>query len=358
MRDKDSIILENLYNEMATYHASNKNINIDTINFNTPSLGFHVGTIGQAEFITKNKRNENNRYIFKTMNEFPDVLSRSLDNKLRLVNFEHDGAWEFPDMILLQLLDAFFIEEEQAIALVNKWKDDDESNFPEDELDHNENFYSQHEMLLRNFIKKGSPYKNYDYNEGESYDYYRQLDNDPYWYRDTDKLTDIRNLLLSNGIGAIEYKNEVEQNYEKANENSIVVFDKRMFEPKDQENTQIDPYVKFLNLARKNGYKILDDEIIIDGVRFFYIKDNNILSDFTIGQTSKNGIENALMKFINIIDQSGITIKIDNMDSFYHDISIKPVDVSSIKPYTKDQVLKIIRSNGFDNTLTRNPRNL
>lgn len=341
--------------EMATYHASNRRIDIDSIDFNTPSLGFHVGTKGQAEYITKFKTDDRKRTIFKTMNEFPDVLSRSLDNKLRLEIINHDCAWEFPDMLLLQLLGDDLINDDQANSLVDKWKKEDESNFPEDEIDHNESFYSKHERELRKFIEIGFPTS---FNGNQEYEYWHNTVDDPYWYKDTDKLTDIRNILISNGIGAIEYKNDVEQDYEKGNENSIVVFDKRMFESKDQENTEVDFYVKFLNLARKKGYRITETSIIIDGIGFSYNPDDeeNTFLSFQIYQMTSNKVDISFKKFLNIVDTCGITIKINDINDFVKQLSMKYKKDTNVKTYTKDDAIKLLRSNGFDNNLTRKPR--
>ena len=61
-------------------------------------------------------------------------------------------------------------------------------------------------------------------------------------------------------------------------------------------------------------------------------------------------------KFLNIVDTCKITIKINDINDFVKQLSMKYKKDTNVKIYTKDDAIKLLRSNGFDNNLTRKPR--
>jgi hypothetical protein len=211
MRNKDQILLESIYeniilNEMPLYHSGPQKIDVNNVKFDLGAIGFHVGTAEQADFRTHLLKDK------KTSNF--EIYQTSVDGKLEIAETDMDMAWEHADALLLELLKENIIWPEDAYALLNSWND-------EMDPDH---FDVINDFII--FIENASEREINRFQPTEEIDHDFLLSTDT--YKNRKKLSDIRNLLISKGIGGIKYKNEVEgEGY------SFVIFDKRMIAPKN-----------------------------------------------------------------------------------------------------------------------------
>lgn len=211
MKNKDQILLESIYEnillkEMPLYHSGPQTIDANDVKFDLGAIGFHVGTDDQANFRTLSLKN-------KKTSKF-EIYQHSVDGKLEIAETDMDMAWEHADALLLELLKENLIWPEDAYTILKSWYDEMDSthfelindfiNFIENGSEREINRFEPTEEISRDFLLSRETYKN------------------------KKKLNDIRNLLISKGIGGIKYKNEVEgEGY------SFVIFDKRMIAPKN-----------------------------------------------------------------------------------------------------------------------------
>jgi hypothetical protein len=143
-------------------------------------MGFHVGARTQAEWVSKEA-------IKDQMSSF--AVKDSTD-KFYTEDVDTDMSWEHADALLVELVSKGLINKEDAIELADTW--DDLSNAHEKAL-----------MADLNRVQFEDEYVGLDGNVGEF-----MLQSPT--YKNREKLSQIRELLKTYAIGAINYVNEVE----------------------------------------------------------------------------------------------------------------------------------------------------
>lgn len=198
---KDILLeIENSNFEYA-YHAGPFKLTVNMIQFDKGAMGFHVGTFDQAEWVRT-----------KTKHGFGGKISKfkvyHTTNNLYMDTIETDMAWEHADLLLLELLTAGMINDSDAVALADKWNIND-YDFYEG------NYYLYLNKASRMFGREYFPADDIGYNLTSEF------------YKNKEKLSDIRQMLIEHGYGAIKYQNNVEGT---KSDKSICILDKSMIE--------------------------------------------------------------------------------------------------------------------------------
>lgn len=170
------------------YHAGPHKLTVSNIIFDRQSLGFHVGTMDQSQWVSlsKNGAKQVDRFSISKFKVFEFV------GNLYMVTFEHDMAWEHADILLVELLHAGEIDTKDAHNLIESWYDVSDENINE-----------LHILIDKAYNNFG----NKNFNPMDSFD---GVSLNPDVYKNKEKLSQIRKLLVKYDIGAIKYKNEVE----------------------------------------------------------------------------------------------------------------------------------------------------
>lgn len=186
--------------EVAWFHAGPNAVSAAQVKTIGSGLGFHVGNKGQADWVAAGKTGKSKGGV---VSQFK-VLESSPDGTLVKETVENDMSWEHPDALIAELVHEGVINHESALRMVEKW-----------ELD-----AAHKEALSLAIIKAnrkfGRDFAVVDEGLGE-FMLSRQS------YKDKAKLADVAELLKVYGIGALEYKNDVE-----GAGTSIAVLDKSM----------------------------------------------------------------------------------------------------------------------------------
>jgi hypothetical protein len=186
------------------YHAGPRKINVKDIVFDISSLGFHVGTLNQAQWIASGKHKKGFNLPISKYKVFDFV--GNLDKE----EVPHDMAWEHADILLVEFVHDGIFNESDAHILVNLWNDLDDYSIEE--------LHKIINIANRNF-------GNENFNSMDSFD---GVNLNPDVYKNKEKLSQIRKLLVEEyDIGAIEYTNEVEGNL---SDKSICILDKSMIQ--------------------------------------------------------------------------------------------------------------------------------
>ena len=162
------------------YHAGPSVLTPEKVRFDRGAMGFHVGARTQAEWVSKEA-------IKDQMSSFS--VKDSTD-KFYTEEVDTDMSWEHADALLVELVSKGLINKEDALELAETW--DDLSNAHEKAL-----------MADLNRVQFEDGYVGLDGNVGEF-----MLQSPT--YKNREKLSQIRELLKTRAIGAINYINEVE----------------------------------------------------------------------------------------------------------------------------------------------------
>ncbi len=176
----DTTTLESRARSRVLYHAGPSVLTPETVRFDRGAMGFHVGARTQAEWVSKEA-------IKDQMSSF--AVKDSTD-KFYTEDVDTDMSWEHADALLVELVSKGLINKEDAIELAETWDD----------------LSSAHEKALMadlNRVQFEDEYVGLDGNVGEF-----MLQSPT--YKNREKLSQIRELLKTYAIGAINYVNEVE----------------------------------------------------------------------------------------------------------------------------------------------------
>lgn len=195
------LLVENDSDYVIAYHSGPYQLDVSDIQFDLQSLGFHVGTQEQAEYVASGKTKKGRGLPISKFKVFESV------GKLYMTTIEHDMAWEHADVLLVEFVHDGELHGKDAHQIVDLW--DDLSSEQIDEL------HTLIDMASRNW-------GNSNFYPMDKFD---AISLRPDVYKNREKLSFIRHALVEQGIGAIKYKNEVEGN---RNEYSICILDKSM----------------------------------------------------------------------------------------------------------------------------------
>jgi hypothetical protein len=176
----DTTTLESRARSRVLYHAGPSVLTPETVRFDRGAMGFHVGARTQAEWVSKEA-------IKDQMSSF--AVKDSTD-KFYTEDVDTDMSWEHADALLVELVSKGLINKEEALELAETWDD----------------LSSAHEKALMadlNRVQFEDGYVGLDGNVGEF-----MLQSPT--YKNREKLSQIRELLKTYAIGAINYVNEVE----------------------------------------------------------------------------------------------------------------------------------------------------
>lgn len=195
------IKLRNLLKEILAYHAGPRKLNPNNIQFDLGALGFHVGTIDQAEYVASGKTKKGKNLPISTFEVLDSVDGLYMDD------VQTDMPWEHADLLIIEFVHLGMINDTDAHTAVNSWHDvsSELRNEIHQAIDKAKRFFDR---------------KNFYAGDEIGYNLFSSV------YKNRQKLEQIRHILINQGIGAIAYPNEVEGN--KLGEYSIVVLDKRM----------------------------------------------------------------------------------------------------------------------------------
>ena len=201
--------IENVGFEYA-YHAGPNKLSAKFIQFDKGAMGFHVGTLNQAEWVAAGKTGKSNYRNPLPISKFK--VFHELPNGLDLIPVDIDMAWEHADILLIELIhNGFFGGNLDYIHnLIDSWNDVDEEKIKE-----------LHELVDIARSRRGD--ENFF-----ARDAFEEMSLDPSVYKNREKLSQIRNLIVTKEhIGALEYPNSVEGTESGY---SICILDKSMIE--------------------------------------------------------------------------------------------------------------------------------
>lgn len=209
------IKLKNILLEMTdknfeyAYHSGPRKITKKNIIFDISSLGFHVGTMDQAQWVSSGKTGKG---VVKNGLPISKFKVFEVVGNLYMTTIEHDMAWEHADVLLVELVHEGEINVEDAHKIIDSWDNLDLEPEQIDEL---------HRLVNR----ASRAFGNLNFNP---MDEFQEINLSSFVYKNHEKLSQIRKLLVNQyNIGAIKYKNEVEGNQRGY---SICVLDESMIQ--------------------------------------------------------------------------------------------------------------------------------
>jgi hypothetical protein len=198
------------------YHAGPAKLSADSVQFDKGAIGFHTGNRDQADYVASGKTGKKNGVVSEL-----SLQDRSDGGQLQTESVTTDMPWEQPDALLAELVHQGLINQDEAITMVGMWDiSDDHKN-------------AAMEAIEKAARMSGNPdFATVDETIGEFY-------TNPDTYRNREKLSQVRELLVESGIGAIRYPNDVEGTEPGE---STAVLDKRMFsriQPQQTNENQV-----------------------------------------------------------------------------------------------------------------------
>lgn len=188
---------------IAVFHGGRRSIDANSIDVNTQSLGFHVGTRDQAQWVSSKFKAFSN-------GEVSSFALKDFSGDLHVDYIDDDAAWEHPDVLLVDLVHYGFFNPDDALEIASSW----DGEFSES---HKRDFVNAIANAGRNVLNK-----NFSSNDEDIFSHSLNPD----FYKNKKKLAQIREFLVNEyGIGAIIYNNHVEGSEVGA---SAVVLDKSM----------------------------------------------------------------------------------------------------------------------------------
>lgn len=190
-------------NFVYAYHAGPRKIKVDDIVFDIQSLGFHVGTLNQAQWVASGKHKKGSNLPISKYKVFDSV------GYLYKEEVNHDMAWEHADILLIELVHDGLLNSKDAHDIAELWDDLDVDRIEE----------------LHTLIDRAD--RNYGNSNFYPMDAFETISLNSDVYKNSEKLSFIRHALVEQGYGAIEYKNEVEGNL---TDKSICILDKSIIQ--------------------------------------------------------------------------------------------------------------------------------